>query len=101
MRKQRFYEHQGVLLTVDLEGERVFAHGAGEMGVVNGKPGVPRDTFAFIVDLPTQEAFLLELMDGEGNTIGLADIKAEEVRPESPDRWKTAVASESAHDLRS
>ena len=100
MKKQTFYEHQGVFLTVDLEGDRVFAHGTGRMGSVNGQPGAPSGTFAFIVDLPTQDDFLLELLDADGNTIGLADVKADEVRPEIPDGWKTAVSRDPGHDLR-
>jgi hypothetical protein len=68
------------------------------MGVVNGMPGVPKGTFAFIIDLPTQEEFLLEIMDGKGNTIGLADVRASEVRPEQPDGWKTAAAVKADSD---
>jgi hypothetical protein len=99
MTTHTYYEHQGVHLTVDLPAHRVFASGMGKMGVVGGKPGVPKGTFAFIVSLPNQEQFLLEIMDGKGNTIGLADVEASEVRPEVPDRWKTATPGKARHDV--
>jgi hypothetical protein len=101
MTKHTYYEHQGVHLTVDLPAERVFGLGRGKMGVVDGKPGVPNGTFAFIVDLPNQENFLLEIMDGMGHTIGLAEVKDSEIRPEVPDGWKIKSPSKAGNDVSS
>ena len=76
-----YREHDGVVLLKNLEGSRVFAHGRGKLELIAGKPGVAEGTHGAIVALPNQKEFLVELFDSQGDTIGLAEMSAAEVRP--------------------
>ena len=90
----RFKEHQSVVLLRDLAASEVCERGIGKMAVRKGTPVVLKGTHGFIVDLPTRNDMLVELMDEAGETIGLADLHATDLRPSVPSDFLSRVASE-------
>jgi hypothetical protein len=90
----KFKEHQSVVLLRDLDESELWDRGPGRIGMAGGRPVVLKGTHAFIVDLPSQEEFMLEVMDDEGWTIGLADVRAEDVRPAVPSDYPVQVSTD-------
>jgi hypothetical protein len=90
----RFKEHQSVVLLRDLEESELWDRGPGTIDPVEGKNVVPAGTHAFIVSLHSQREFMIEIMDAEGWTIGLADVKAMDVRLSEPSDFPAQVGSD-------
>ena len=87
----KFKEHQNIVLVRNLEESELWDRGPGTISTVEGRNVVPSGTHAFIVSLYSQREFMIEIMDEEGWTIGLADVKASDVRPSEPSDFPAQV----------
>jgi hypothetical protein len=85
MKKSKFKLFDSVVADRDIfEPDLAGAWGRGKPAMIDGRPSVARGTAGIVVDLLSKDGVAVEFFDAAGDTIDVAFIAAESVRPATP-----------------
>jgi hypothetical protein len=86
MKKSKFKLFDSVVAERDIfEPDLTGAWGRGKPVMINGRPSVPKGTAGVVVDLLAKDGIAVEFFDDDGDTIDVAFIATESVRPATPE----------------
>src|SRR5687768_11255341 len=85
MKKSKFKLFDSVVAERDIfEPDLAGAWGRGKPAMIGGRPSVAKGTAGVVVDLLSNDGLAVEFFDVDGDTIDVAFIAAENVRPATP-----------------